>query len=93
MKKRFFPMLFLLLLALILPFSLGTLEAEAAAKEQRGFPDPGYTFNSIDGTKVSTKTTEGKTTLIIFGSTTCSRTRGTIRNIAGSTWVVIRISV
>ena len=37
MKKRFFPMLFLLLLALILPFSLGTLEAEAAAKEQRGF--------------------------------------------------------
>ncbi len=60
MKKRFFPMLFLLLLALILPFSLGTLEAEAAAKEQTGFPDPGYTFNSIDGTKVSTKATEGK---------------------------------
>lgn len=87
MKKRFFPMLFLLLFALILPFSLGTLEAEAAAKEQTGFPDPGYTFNSIDGTKVSTKLTEGKTTLIIFGSTTCSRTRGTIRNIAGSTWV------
>ena len=87
MKKRFFPMLFLLLLALILPFSLGTLEAEAAAKEQTGFPDPGYTFNSIDGTKVSTKATEGKTTLIIFGETTCSRTRGTIRNIAGSTWV------
>ena len=44
MKKRFFPMLFLLLLALILPFSLGTLEAEAAAKEQTGFPDPGVYF-------------------------------------------------
>ena len=87
MKKRFFPMLFLLLFALILPFSLGTLEAEAAVKEQTGFPDPGYTFNSIDGTKVSTKLTEGKTTLIIFGRVGCSRTRGTIRNIAGSTWI------
>lgn len=86
MKKRFFPMLFLLLFALMLPFPRNVLGADTAVPEQTGFPDPGYSFTSIDQTRVPSKA-EGKTTLIIFGSTTCSRTRGTIQSIAGSSWV------
>lgn len=86
MRKKFFPLLFLLLFALILPFTMNPLAAEAAAADPAAFPDPGYTLNSIDGTKVSTKDTQGKTTLILFGSTTCRLTRGTLQSIAASSW-------
>ncbi len=89
MRKRLFQTLFLLLFILGLSLSLnraGTREVSAADRAG-SFSDPGYTFQTIDGKTVSTKNSGGKTTVLIFGYTGCSKTRSTIMSIAQSDWV------
>lgn len=94
MKKRLFQVLFLFLLVLMLPFSQNIGERQVWAAEEGaqlpGYENPTYTFNAIDGSKVSTQSTDGKTVVLVFGGTDCPRTRKTIQNIAGSDLVTTK---
>ena len=78
----------LLLLFLALPFLGRILGSEAlAADGDTGVVNPQYTFKSVDGVSVSTKTEQGEVTLLLFGRTTCTKTQKTVNEIAKSTWV------
>ncbi|HCT92124.1 MAG TPA: hypothetical protein DF613_12225 [Lachnospiraceae bacterium] len=85
MKKRIFSGLLLLLL--VFPFLRGYLGVDVLAAEDTGVANPSYTLTCVDGTRVSTKTEEGKVTLLIFGTTSCSITKNTLTNISKSSWV------
>lgn len=89
MKKRLFQKLFLLLFIFGLSLSLNIIGVQeaSAAEARNSFSDPGYSFQTIDGTAISTKDSGGKTTVLIFGYTGCSKTRSTITSIAQSDWV------
>lgn len=60
----------------------GVVTVWAASQSNKDF-----TFTSIDGGSVSTKTEPGKNTVIVFGRTTCGNTLRTVQSIAKSSWV------
>lgn len=87
MKKTYLRALFLIVWLLLIPLAgnFAGMEAQAASGEK---PDNmEYTFASINGWEVSTKTEMGKVTVLVFGYTTCGNSQATIRNIAKSDWV------
>lgn len=52
-----------------------------------GMDNFAYGLKNIDGTTVSTKAVPDKTTVLLFGDTTCSFTNATLKSIHGSSWV------
>lgn len=82
---RFFaiPMLLFLLIFGIAPGA----KAHAAESQQSSINNLTYTFTSTDGTSVSTKANPNETTVLIFGYTTCSKTRSTLNSISSCEWV------
>lgn len=87
MKKAYLRALFLMVWLLLIPLAgnFAGMEAQAASGEK---PDNmEYTFASISGWEVSTKTEMGKVTVLVFGYTTCGNSQATIQNIAKSDWV------
>lgn len=85
MNKKFFYGLLLLLFAF--PFLGRYFGVEALAAEDTGAENPSYTLTCVDGTRVSTKSEDGKVTVLLFGTTTCSKTKNTLTNISKSSWV------
>ncbi len=82
MKKKLFPVLLLVVFALLF--------SQAGAKNSvlaAGWDNLPFTLHTINGGSVSTKAVSGKTTVLVFGTTTCSRTSSTLMNIADSAWV------
>lgn len=87
MKKAYLRALFLMVWLLLIPLAgrFAGMEVQASSGEK---PDnPEYTFASVNGWEVSTKTEAGKVTVLVFGYTTCGNSRATIQNIAKSDWV------
>ncbi|MCI8363265.1 MAG: hypothetical protein HFJ41_09285, partial [Clostridia bacterium] len=53
---------------------------------QIGAENPKYTFNTIDGESITTQSEgDGRTTVLVFGTTRCSKTRNTLKDIITST--------
>ena len=52
-----------------------------------GIENFAYGLKTIDNTVVSTKADPNKNTVLLFGKTTCSYTKGTLSEIYGSSWV------
>lgn len=82
MKKKLFPTLLLAVFALLFSQAGTRTPVKAAIKDNLPF-----TLNTIDGGKVSTTAVSGQTTVLVFGTTQCSRTSTTLLNIADSSWV------
>lgn len=80
MKKKLFPALFLFTFLLL----FAQTDTKAAGLN---LDNSTYTFHTVDGTRVSTKAVSGKTTVLIFGKPSCSRTTTTLTNIAQSSWI------
>lgn len=76
----------ILLLFLILGVAPG-LKAHAAEGRQSSIENLTYTFTSTDGASVSTKANPNETTVLIFGYTTCGKTRTTLNSITSCEWV------
>lgn len=88
MKKGAFHVMLLFLLIMLPIYQKATAaEVSATSTGAAGFENPTYTFHSIDGTDVSTKTEPGQTTVLVFGKTTCTKTTSTLSNIASSDWI------
>lgn len=89
MKKRLFQVLCLILLVLMLPLSQKISGTQILAADegavQIGAENPKYTFNTIDGESITTQSEgDGRTTVLVFGFTTCGRTKTTLKNIIAS---------
>lgn len=52
-----------------------------------GIENIAYGLNTIDGTTISTKADPNKTTVLLFGYTTCGLTKSTLKSIDTSNWV------
>ncbi|MCX4319782.1 MAG: hypothetical protein OSJ44_08580 [Lachnospiraceae bacterium] len=85
MKKDMKHTVFLLALIIMIPLSvlLGNTQVQGASLKGA---NQEYFFTSVEGNSVSSAET-GKTTILIFGTTTCGNTRQTLFNIAKSSWV------
>jgi len=51
-----------------------------------GIENIAYGLNTIDGTTISTKAVPNKTTVLLFGYTTCGLTKSTLQSIDTSNW-------
>ncbi|MCI8527101.1 MAG: fibronectin type III domain-containing protein [Oscillospiraceae bacterium] len=88
-KKKLFQVSCLILLALMmLPLSQKISETQILAADegavQIGKENPKYTFNTINGERISTQSEDGRTTVLLFGFTTCGWTKTTLKNIVAS---------
>lgn len=89
MKKRLFQVLCLILLVLMLPLSQKISGTQILAADegavQIGAENPKYTFDTIDGDRITTQSEgDGRTTVLVFGFTTCGKTKTTLKNIIES---------
>lgn len=82
MGKKVLRLAILMALSLLISVCADSGNVWAASQANKEF-----TFTSVNGESVSTKTEPGKTTVIIFGRTTCGNTMGTVQSIAKSSWV------
>lgn len=82
-KKKILRMAIFMALSLFITVcaNSGRVSAQAASLDNKEF-----TFTTISGESVSTKTEQGKTTVLVFGRTTCGNTKATIQSIAQSSW-------
>lgn len=89
MQKFFFKVLSLYLFFSFFLFSNQNLDTKilAATIAPKDTTNYEYTFTSIKGDTISTKTDQEQTTILIFGHTNCSNSRNTVKNIAKSNWV------
>lgn len=58
-----------------------------AADSQTGIDNLACIFTSTSGERVSTKASSDETTVLIFGYTSCSKTRSTLNSISSCDWV------
>lgn len=56
------------------------------AGSESGIENWNYTLTDINGTAVSTKANPDEVTVLMFGYTTCGKTKSTLDSIAGSDW-------
>lgn len=63
------------------------------ADSELGFANYPYILNSVDGDKVSTKANKGETTVLLFGYTTCGKTKSTLKEIDQNSWFDSRTDV
>ena len=63
------------------------------ADSELGFVNYPYILNSVDGDKVSTKANKGETTVLLFGYTTCGKTKSTLKEIDQNDWFDNRTDV
>ena len=52
-----------------------------------GIPNFAYGLKTIENTDISTKANPGQATVLVFGYTTCGKTKGTLSEIDKSAWV------